>query len=262
MANSISMTDFLKKFSKNTLLIRASTLLMAVAFWLLIWQMAATLTDNSFILPDIPSTFSALLSIIASGKFFTTVLLTLLRVLCGLALGIVAGIVFAVFAYKSSIFRSLFSPIVSIIKSTPVASFIIILWISMSGDALAIFVAFLMVMPIIWQNLMDGFGSISNELLEVCEVFELSLLKKIRFLIAPALIKYLVPAMITATGLAWKSEIAAEIIAYTKNSIGYYINDAKYYLNTPEVFAWTFVIIVLSLLLERIAKSLLKRCKI
>jgi NitT/TauT family transport system permease protein len=131
----------------------------------------------------------------------------------------------------------------------------------LSGDALPIVIAFLMVMPIIMQNLLDGFDAIDRELLEVCRVFELSFFKKMKILIAPTLLKYFIPAVITATGLAWKSEIAAEIIAYTKNSIGEKINDAKYFYESPTVFAWTVIIIFMSILLETITKYLLRRCK-
>ena len=71
--------------------------------------------------------------------------------------------------------------------------------------------------------------------------------------------KYLIPGIITASGLCWKAEIAAEIIAYTKRSIGQGINDAKYNLDTPTVFAWTLVIILLSVALEKGASMLLRR---
>jgi NitT/TauT family transport system permease protein len=150
---------------------------------------------------------------------------------------------------------------VKVIKATPVASFIILFWVMFSGDALAIIIALLMVMPIIWQNLIDGYNSIDHELVEVCDAYEVAFFKRLRILVLPALKKYFIPALITASGLAWKSEIAAEIIAYTKNSIGQAINDAKYDFDMPTVFAWSVVIIALSVLFEFGLKRLLARCK-
>jgi len=241
---------------------KAAKLILPVIFWLGVWQIMAIYFNNTFLLPDIQSTIKALLALLSTSEFWPNVGLTLLRVLSGLTLGVITGTVFAFLSHRSKIIRSVLTPIVSVIKSTPVASFIIILWIVMSGDALSIFVSFLMVMPIIWQNLMDGYDSIDKELVEVCEVFELNYTKKLRVLIFPALIKYFIPAFITSVGLAWKSEIAAEIIAYTENSIGHAINDSKMEFDSPTVFAWTLVVILLSIVLERLTKIILRRIKL
>ncbi len=232
-------------------------------FWLLIWQLGAMLIGNSFLLPDIPDTASAFIAIISNHglQFLAAVLLTLLRVLFGLVFGIAAGTVFAVLSHHFPLIRAIISPAISVIKATPVASFIIILWILLSGDALSIFIAFLMVMPIIWQNLIDGYDSIDRDLIEISTVYELSFKTKMRVLIIPTLLRYLIPAIITSVGLAWKSEIAAEIIAYTRNSIGQYVNDAKYFMDYAGVFAYTIVVIALSILFEKSAKFLLRRCE-
>ena len=129
----------------------------------------------------------------------------------------------------------------------------------MNGSALAVFIAVLMVMPIIWQNMLDGYNAVDRELSEVCEIYEISAVKKFKLLIFPTLKKFMIPAIITSAGLAWKSEIAAEIIAYTKNSIGQNINDAKYNMETATVFAWTIIIIILSIIIEKTAKHFLAR---
>lgn len=103
------------------------------------------------------------------------------------------------------------------------------------------------------------YTSSPKDLIEVSSVFGLTFKKKMKVLIFPILKSFLFPAIITSVGLAWKSEIAAEIIAYTRSSIGMYINDAKTYMQTPTVFAWTVVIIALSITLEKITKALLGR---
>jgi NitT/TauT family transport system permease protein len=131
----------------------------------------------------------------------------------------------------------------------------------LSGDALSVFIGVLMVMPIIWQNTIDAYSSIDKNLIEVAEIFEFSNKKKFALLIYPTLKSFLYPAIITSAGLAWKAEIAAEIIAYTKKSIGQGINDAKYNMDTPTVFAWTILIITFSIILEIATKKLLRRFK-
>lgn len=229
---------------------------------LLVWEVLSIIQDNNYLLPDVKSTFSALIEIIKSEEFFTTVLSSFLRVLFGLVLGVILGFILAIVCHASDIIRSLVSPVISIVKATPVASIIILLFIKFSGNELAVFIALLMVLPIIWQNVLDGFDGIDKGLAEVCTVYKFSYFKRLNYLVIPTLFKYLVPGLITSVGLAWKAEIATEIIAYTSNSIGKEINDAKNLLtDSPRVFAWTIIVIVLSILLEIGTKILLKRCK-
>lgn len=235
---------------------------LAIIFWIFVWQISAVLVDHSYFLPTVPQTLFALRDIIISKDFFKITLLTVLRVFAGLLLGTLFGGVLAVLSHKFGIVKTLVSPLMSIIKSTPVATVIIILWVMLSGDALSVLIAVLMVMPIIWQNLIDAYASISQELTEVCAVYEVPYFVKMKILVIPALIKYFIPGLITSVGLAWKSEIAAEIIAYTKNSIGQQINDAKYFFDTAAVFAWTLIVITLSILLEKLTKKLLSKFKI
>jgi NitT/TauT family transport system permease protein len=188
-------------------------------------------------------------------------LLTLLRVCFGLLLGIILGVGLGILAHTSSIVHSILSQFITVIRSTPVASFIVVLWVIFSGDVLSVFVAFLMVMPIIWQSTVDGFNSIDKSLEEVALIFRFGYMKRLRLIVFPALLKFLLPSIITSVGLAWKAEIAAEIIAYTKNSIGQEINDAKYFMETPRVFAWTVIVILFSIILERTTKFILLRFK-
>ncbi len=266
MAPSIRQLELqhLKKMRstiKRTLL-SAVKIALPIAFWLLVWQSLALIVNRSFLIPTVTETFLALIDVLSAKNFLKVVLLTLARILAGLLIGTAAGILLSFLSYKFKVVNLFLSPLITVIKSTPVATFIVILWIMLSANVLTVVVAFLMVMPIIWQNLMDGYKAIDKDLEEVCDVFELSFLTRVRVLIIPTLMRYLIPAAITATGLAWKAEIAAEIIAYTKNSIGQQINDAKYFFETPMVFAWTFVIIIMSITLEKLTKYLLGRFKV
>lgn len=252
MMNFITENKYLTKFLKFVLVT-----LVILSFW----QIFASIENNVYILPGVKDTFHALVNIVKSSNFVKIILSTVLRVVTGLFLGIVFGIVLAPICYKIPLINMFVSPILSIIKSTPVASFIVLLWLRLNGNTLTVLIAFLMVLPIIWQNLMDGFSSVPNDLKEVAKIYNFSLKKKLKCLYSPVLFKYLLPAMVTSSGLAWKSEIATEIIAYTSNSIGQEINNAKYFSNTPEVFAWTIVIIILSLLFEFFTKLSLKKIK-
>lgn len=238
-------------------------IILPIAFWLLVWEILSLIVGNDYFLPSVPLTFKTLFILLKTSEFYKIIFLTLLRVISGLLLGIVLGILLASLCHRFGLAKILVTPMMSVVKATPVATFIIVLWVLFtkyfSAAILAVFIAILMVMPIVWQNTVDAYNSIDPKLSEVCDVFEFSFKKRVKLLIFPALTKYIFPAVITSTGLAWKSEIAAEIIAYTKHSIGQEINDAKNHYQSEEVFAWTLVVILMSILLEFGVKKLLSR---
>ena len=238
-------------------------LIFPIVFWLLVWEILSLIISNDYFLPSVPLTFKTLFTLLKTSEFYKIIFLTLFRVISGLLLGIVLGILLASLCHRFELAKILVTPMMSVVKATPVATFIIVLWVLFtkyfSAAALAVFIAVLMVMPIVWQNTVDAYNSIDPKLSEVCDVFEFSFKKRVKLLIFPALTKYIFPAVITSTGLAWKSEIAAEIIAYTKHSIGQEINDAKSHYQSEEVFAWTLVVILMSILLEFGVKKLLSR---
>ena len=194
-------------------------------------------------------------------KFYKALGATLLRVGIGFLLSVLFGSLLAFLSYRFRFVYKMFSPIISVIKSTPVASFALLLWVALSGDAHTVTIAFLMVMPIVFQNVYDGFSSINRELSELCDVFEFGFKKRMRLLVLPSVYSYFIPAVITGISFAWKAGIAAEIIGYTANSIGEWINDSKQNYDTARIFALTLVIILLSVALEKLIKFLLNKVK-
>ena len=228
---------------------------------LLLWELIAWVIGDEYFMPRVESTLSAMAEIIFSKSFFKVVFKAIYRVLSGLFWGIIVGVALASICHKSEIVNAIISPIISIMKATPVACIIVLLWIHLTYTQFAVFVVMLMVMPIIWQNVYDGYRSISKDMLEVCEIFEFDFEKKLRILVIPTVIKYLIPAVITSIGLAWKAEIAAEIMTYS--NIGRSIQDFKtLHYDTSSVFAWAIVIIAFSIILEQLTKYFLKRIKL
>ena len=239
---------------------------LPVIFWLSVYELLAftlvLIIDTSAYLPHLNDVAYALFGLLSDGSFYLVCALTLLRVIAALTLGIILGVLLGILSAKFKTIYHIMNPFMSVVKATPVASFIIALWVLLSGNVLVIMIATFMVMPIIWQSTYNSFDMLDRGLVEVGEMFEFSPKYRFKVLYLPSLKKYLVPSVITSVGLAWKSEVAAEIIAYTTSSIGQLINDAKYENEYPMVFAWTFVIIIFSILFETLTKHLFRRIKI
>lgn len=246
---------------KNKGLRKILTALFVLVFWVLVWWLSSLSVNNIDILPGPSDTFIALTELFSQKSFYIAIFFTFLRVIAGLLSGIIIGTTLAFICHKFSFARSLITPVISVLKAVPVAVLIVLLLFTLRGSYLIVFIGFVMVMPIIFQNALAGLDSIDRDLIEVGEIFGFSLIKRLKLLVFPALRSYLAPAIITAVGLAYKSQVATEIIAYTKNSIGQYIYDANYGLNTEVAFAWTIVIIVFSIGLESVCRFLLGRVK-
>lgn len=261
MTISTTKNNSAVKYTLKIAFLKVLTLILVTFVCLLFWDVAAVLVNNSYFLPTVKETLFALIKLLCNEGFSKTILISLSRVAVGLISGIAAGVVLATVSHRLGFLNAFISPVISIMKATPVAAIILILWFTFTDASLAVFVVFLMVTPIVWQNVYDGYKTISKEMLEVCRVFELPYKRKFMLLILPTVLRYLIPAVITSIGLAWKAEIAAEIMTYS--NIGRSIQDFKsLHYDTASVFAWAVVILVLSLILENIAKYLLRRIKI
>lgn len=232
--------------------------LLIAAFWLVVWEVVARYINLSFVLPTVPETFSALISIFSDLDFLLISLLSVLRITSGFLSGVIIALALGILAIRLPFVKSLLSPINTIAKTTPVAVVIMIMWLMMGGAKVPMAISVLIVTPIIWQNLLDGYASIDEGLDEVCKIYGFSFIKRLRFLVLPTLLKYLLPNLVTAYGLAWKAGIAAEIICMTKNSIGQQIYNSKYMLDGPAMFAWTVIILILSYLIEQLIKLIVK----
>jgi len=147
------------------------------------------------------------------------------------------------------------------IRSVPVASFIILVLVWFSSKTLSVLIAFLMVLPIIYSGVLTGISTCDRQLTEMARVFRLSNARSIRYIYLPQVIPFFRSGCGSALGLCWKAGIAAEVIGMPVGSIGEKLQQAKVYLDTPDLFAWTLVIVLVSLLFERIFMLLLNKAE-
>ncbi len=235
--------------------------LAILVFWLSAWEISARIIDLEFVLPTVTATASSLLTLMGTKTFYITVLSSLIRIFASFVLGVIIAIILAILSIKFRAFKALLMPVMTVAKSTPVAVIILILWLMIGGANVPGAVAILMVLPVVWQNLIDGYDSIDNGLDEVCKIYNFSFIKRMKILVLPAVLRFFFPSVVTASGLAWKAGIAAEVICITKNSIGKEIYNAKYILDGPKMFAYTLFVLILSYVIEKLIRFLVERIK-
>lgn len=226
--------------------------ILTVVLWILVWQVAAAWIHNQIFLPSPLKTVESLGSLLASAEFYHSVGISLGNIAEGFLLGVFAGICLAVLASVSDFFDTFIALPIRVIKATPVASFTILALFWIDSTELSVLISFFMVLPVIYTNVLTGIRSTDEQMLEMTKVFKVRLFDKVRFLYTPSVLPYLFSAVSVAIGLAWKSGIAAEVIGIAKNSIGNHLYQAKIFMEMPELFAWTFVTIVISILSEKL----------
>ena len=181
---------------------------MAVFFWITIWQFASMYLGQEILLASPVSVVRKLFELSFTGNFWQSVGFSFVRIVTGFLLAMFLGIFLAVLAYWSKTVEILIAPVIAVVKSTPVASFIILCLIWIPSRNLSVFISFLMVLP------------------------------------------YFLSACRLSLGMCWKAGVAAEVIGVSSGSIGEKLYNAKIYLNIPDLFAWTIVIIVISFVFE------------
>ena len=169
------------------------------------------------------------------------------------------GVVFAIFSYRYRWVEELLAPPMQTIKATPVASFVILTLVWIAPQNLSVFISFLMVLPIMYTNVLMGIRSTNEKLLEMAQVFRVPTYRRIRYIYLSQVLPFFRSACSVALGLSWKAGIAAEVIGLPQGSIGEMLYQAKIYLDTPDMFAWTLVIIIISVWFEKFFLMLLDR---
>ena len=153
----------------------------------------------------------------------------------------------------------LFKPVLTVVRATPVASFIILALVWIKRDNISTFISFLMVLPILWSNVTEGIAQCDSDLLEMARAFHFSKTALISKIYIPSVMPYFFAGCTTAIGLSWKAGVAAEVLSLPKHALGSELYYSKIYLETPSLFAVTLVVIVMSIILEKLLRLALKK---
>ena len=211
------------------------------------------------LLPSPLSVGRSLIELAATSKFWLSALYTLGRIFLGLLCGTAVGVLIAFLTHFSRWADMLLSPAIRVIRATPVVSFILLVYLWVTRANIPGLIAGLMVLPVIWGSVFTGLASVDGQLLEMARSYRFSFGKTLRLIYLPSLRPHFEAGLLTAFGLAWKSGVAAEVICPPKYAIGSQLKQARDALETPDLFAWTLVIILLSLVLEAVLRRVLKR---
>jgi NitT/TauT family transport system permease protein len=254
----------------------------AALFWVAAWQLAAVVINRRLVLASPLSVASRLLELLglpalfellgmpwfrdlAAGGgreypgFYAAVLNSFWHITLGFLLALAAGLLLAAAASRLAALKRLLRPLITAMNSTPVASFTILALMLAGSRHISTLMSFIMVTPIIYSNLTAGIAGIGRASLEAADVFGMPRSERLRYIYVPEVLPHFSSACVSGIAISWKSGVAAEVIGITANTVGGRLYDAKILLASDEVFAFTLVIVLVSLACERLASLALKR---
>lgn len=230
---------------KGKLLSLASVLVL-----LLLWKALSLFLGSEIILPAPEAALSALIELSREENFISSILFTVRRGLAGFLLSAGAALIIGIAAGENKVLFTLLKPLLTVIKTVPVLSIVLLAIIWLSTESVPVFVCFLVVFPVISANVIEGIRNVDPHLLEMARIYRTGRARIIFQIFIPSLIPYLLAGLSTAAGVTWKAVIAAEVISMPRHAIGTGMQFAQIQLDTASLFAWTIIAIIISSLSE------------
>lgn len=249
------MKEVLKK-NKYWLISVASALVLCG-----VWELAAHIADLAIALPSFSSVAVAFFALFASGDFYVSVAFTLIRCLIGYIIGFTLGLVLGITAGKYRGFAAAIAPVVSAMRAVPVVAITLILTIWIGSEILPSVVGVMLVFPIIYQQIKTATENIDRTIDDVLTEMGSGFFHSTRTVYLPLVLPYALSGISTTFGMNIKAVISAEVLAYTVRSIGYriYFAKANFLEETPTLFAWVLVAVLLSVIFEFALRVIMKR---
>lgn len=217
-----------------------------------VWKAVSLSVNNYILLPEPIQVLKTLAGDIRDGGFWQTIFFSVARIGKGFLIAFVMGFIFGAVGYKFKVIRILIAPFINIVKSIPVASFVVLILIWSGSKNLSVWISFLVVLPFIYESTLAGFESTPKETIELKTVYQVRFYHRWFYLYRPFVLPYVINASGIAVGMAWKSGVAAELIGTPRFSIGEKLYMSKIMLDTASVLSWTIVVVLLSVICEKI----------
>ena len=239
----------------RVLLERAGVLLL----YLLLWTTAARAVDVPLLLPAPAAVMTRLLSLLPQRTFWLTLGGTLLRTLEAYVLGVALAVLLAALCCRFRAADLLLSPLLSAVRATPVTSFIVLALVWLSSARVPVLTGLLMTLPVVYSAVVQAVRAVDGRLLEMARVHGFGPGRTLRHIIVPSVLPAFVESCLAAIGLCWKAVVAAEVIGVPRLAVGSRLYEAKIYLETDSLLAWTLSIVLLSVLLEALLRRAARR---
>lgn len=229
---------------------KISYTLISVLSILVLWLLFSIKIDNAIILPNPFDVFSELAYILTDGDSLMIIAHTLTRLFVSLGVAFILGVVLGLLGGLNKKLDLLIRPVVTVVRTLPVASIIIVLLIWFGYQKAPYVITILVIMPVIYESVVNGLNSIDNDYHDVISVYYGFDIRLIKMVYLPLISPFILTSVIQSLGLGIKVLVMAEMLSQTRNSIGYIIYLERLNIEIARLFAWTIVLILIVSIIE------------
>ncbi len=226
--------------------------LSAIIVFLVIWELAALVIANSFILPDILTTIEALLGLLSEPDIYIALALSLLRTIMVVIMSFILALILATMAFKHPFFSDFLAPFISILKTVPTVSVLVILLLLVGRSGSIMWACLLVILPIMYQEILAGYMSIDEDIMRVTATFSEDFGIKWWRVYLPSIKSYILNAVKMTLSLGFKVTVMAEVLVQIGEGLGHELYFYRINLMTPQVFALTLIMICVSFAFDRL----------
>jgi NitT/TauT family transport system permease protein len=224
----------------------------------IVWYIAGQGIENALILPSFGAVFRALCDLLARSEVYLLVAKTFLKLIIIMVISFSLSLTAAQLSFRSRKFEHFLRPYISLIKTIPVVSIIILLLIVFGNRTSPYILTALVIIPILYEGILSAFRNISQDILDEVRMISITNMYVIRHVFVPILFPAIMSSILQSFGLGLKVMIMGEFIAQPFDSIGYRMQLEKINLNTAGIMAWTIILAIVVLCAESAVSKMAK----
>lgn len=228
----------------------------------IVWLFISLIINNEFAVPKIDKAGHALFDLLKTGNTYYILGLTILKIILTIIIAFIVSLILVILSTLSKKFRVFISPIITLLKTIPVVVVILLFLFTFTRDTTPIFVALLVIMPIMYEALLNGISNIDEAIINETKMISKTNLFVIRKVYLPLTKPYIILSILQSIGLGLKAMVMAELISQANNSIGREMSEYRSFLEMDYIFAWGIIMITIVIISEIFIRKLKKKIAI
>ena len=222
------------------------------------WLILSVSVNNEFAVPRIDKTTNALFDLLSDGRTYL-ILGTILKIILAISISFLTSLILVILSTLSRKFKAFISPIITLLKTVPVVVVILLFLFLFSRNSTPIYVALLVIMPIMYEALLNGINNIDESIINETKMISKTNMFILRKVYIPLTKPYIMLSILQSVGLGLKAMVMAELIAQAKNSIGYEMGEYRSFLDMEYIFAWGLLMIAIVIVSEIFIRKIKKK---
>ncbi len=215
------------------------------------YEVLVLVVNKPIILPDLFTVMSYFISEAIDPNFYLAFFTSIARVVIGSSFALVFAFFSALMAQRFNWYRVLINPFLTLVKTLPNITYILLILIWLSREISVSVIAMLIVFPASYSQMISGLDNLNLDQLEVMEIYPESFLETLLKVYIPNLLPFIFEALILSLSLGFKVGVMAEILGQVQPGLGYLLYGAKVNFEIAELFSLSIWMILWVVFVEK-----------